>query len=196
MNHLPQIIISLLDNDLYKYSMGQMFLHQFPDAQVEWTYKNRDPQRKFTQEMIDEINYQIDLYCTLRYTDEELNYLRTKIRFLKYDYIDYLSLYQPKREQITCVLNKETMQPDIHFRGPNTMVSYHEVPVMSIVAEVYYRMHYTKEEQAMMLEEAKRRLAAKINDLATGKYKIGPWSEFGGRRRFCREFHEYLISEW
>lgn len=195
MNHLPQIIISLLDNDQYKYSMGQMFLHQFPDAQVEWTYKNRDPQRKFTQEMIDEINYQIDLYCTLRYTDEELNYLRTKIRFLKYDYIDYLSLYQPKREQITCVLNKETMQPDIHFRGPNTMVSYHEVPVMSIVAEVYYRMHYTKEEQAMMLEEAKRRLAVKINDLATGKYKIGAWSEFGGRRRFCREFHEYLISE-
>ena len=56
MNHLPQIITHLSDNDFYKYTMGQMFVHQFHDMKVEWTYKNRDPERKFTREMIDEIN--------------------------------------------------------------------------------------------------------------------------------------------
>ena len=199
MKHLPQIITSLEDQDCYKFSMGQMFLHQFPDAQVEWTYKNRDPNTKFTQEMIDEINHQIDLYCTLKFTDEELNYLRTKIRFLKYDYIDYLSLWHPKREQITCVLDKEKMQPEIHFHGPNTQVSYYEVPVMSIVAEVYFKMKYTEEEQKKALEEAEKRLDEKISQLATGKYKIGAFSEFGTRRRFSKDFQEHLIkkmSEW
>lgn len=42
-NHLPQIITHLTDNDFYKYTMGQMFVHQFHDMKVEWTYKNRDP---------------------------------------------------------------------------------------------------------------------------------------------------------
>ena len=72
MKHLPQIITHLSDNDYYKFTMGQMFVHQFHDAKVEWTYKNRDPNRKFTREMIDEINYQIDLYARLRFTPWEL----------------------------------------------------------------------------------------------------------------------------
>lgn len=40
MKHLPQIITHLSDNDYYKFTMGQMFVHQFHDAKVEWTYKN------------------------------------------------------------------------------------------------------------------------------------------------------------
>ena len=86
MNHLPQIITNLTDNDYYKYTMGQMFVHQFPDATCEWTYKNRDPERKFTREMIDEINYQLDLYSRLRYTQWELDHF-AQIDHLKADYI-------------------------------------------------------------------------------------------------------------
>lgn len=197
MNHLPQIITSLLDNDLYKFTMGQLFLHQFPDAVVEWTYKNRDPNTKFTQEIIDEINYQIDLYCKLRFTDAELTYLNSsgKTRFLAYNYIDYLKLWHPLREQITCKLDPTTMQPEIHFYGPNTQVSYYEVPVMSIVAETYFRMHYTPEEQEKAYAEAVKRYEAKRDDLISGKYKIGAFSEFGTRRRFCKEFQEFLIKD-
>lgn len=201
MAHLPQIITSLLDNDLYKFSMGQLFLHQFPNAQVEWTYKNRNPDTKFTQEMIDEINYQIDLYCKLTFTKPELDYLRSsgRTRFLSYDYIDYLSLWHPKREQITCELDTDIMQPKIHFRGPNTQTSYYEVPVMSIVAEVYFKMHYSAEEQMKAKEEAKRRYLEKRDLLISGKCKIGNFSEFGGRRRFSKEFQDFLVkdlSEW
>lgn len=35
------IITSLLDTDLYKFSMMQVVLHQFPAAQVEYRYKCR-----------------------------------------------------------------------------------------------------------------------------------------------------------
>lgn len=197
MNHLEQIITSLLDNDLYKFSMGQMFLHQFPDAVVEWTYKNRDPNCKFTQEMIDEINYQIDLYCNLNFNENELDFLRKsgKTRFLSYDYIDYLSLWHPKRSQITCKLNEKTMQPEIHFYGPNTQVSYYEVPVMAIVAEVYYKFHYTPEEQINIEKEAKLRYEAKRDGLINNKYQIGSFSEFGTRRRFSKKFQDYIIAD-
>ena len=37
------IIESLLDTDLYKFSMMQVVLHQYPAAQVEYRFKCRDP---------------------------------------------------------------------------------------------------------------------------------------------------------
>ena len=194
MKHLPQIIEQLTDNDFYKYSMGQMFVHQFHDAKVEWTYKNRDPERKFTREMIDEINYQIDLYSKLRYTDWELERL-AKIPFMKGDYIGFLKRYTINRDEITCVFNEKTEQPEIHFRGYNVDVSYHEVPVMAIVSEVWFRMTYTPEEQAKIIEDAKARARKKIDDLITGKVQLGAFSEFGTRRRFCKEFQYWLLSE-
>ena len=37
------IITSLLDTDLYKFTMMQVVLHQFPGAQVEYRFKCRNP---------------------------------------------------------------------------------------------------------------------------------------------------------
>lgn len=192
--HLPQIITHLTDNDFYKYTMGQMFVHQYHDAKVEWTYKNRDPDRKFTKEMIDEINYQIDLYCQLRYTKWELDNF-AKIPFLKGDYIGFLKRYSIDRDEITCVFDEQLQQPEIRFRGYNVDDSYHEVPVMSIVSEVWFRMTYTPEEQAKIIEDAKARAREKIDKLIKGEIKLGAFSEFGTRRRFCKEFQEWLLTE-
>ena len=194
MKHLPQIITHLSDNDFYKYTMGQMFIHQFHDAKVEWTYKNRDPDRHFTREMIDEINYQIDLYAKLRYTQWELDNF-AKIYFMKGDYIDFLKRYSIDRNEITCVYDEKTQQPEIHFRGYNVDVSYHEVPVMSIVSEVWFRMTYSEEEQKKIIEDAKERARKKIDKLIKGEIKLGAFSEFGTRRRFCKEFQEWLLRE-
>jgi nicotinate phosphoribosyltransferase len=192
--HLPQIITHLSDNDFYKFTMGQMFVHQFHDVTVEWTYKNRDPERKFTREMIDEINYQIDLYSKLRFTQWELdNFL--KIDFMKGDYVRFLKRYTIDRSEITCVYDEQTQQPEIHFRGYNVDDSYHEVPVMSIVSEVWFRMTYSEEEQKKIIEDAKERARKKIDKLIKGEIKLGAFSEFGTRRRFCKEFQEWLIRE-
>lgn len=194
MKHLPQIITHLTDNDFYKYTMGQMFVHQYHDAKVEWTYKNRDPDRHFTREMIDEINYQIDLYAKLRYTPWELENFR-KIYFMKGDYIGFLKRYTIDREDITCTFDEKLQQPEIHFRGYNVDESYHEVPVMSIVSEVWFRMTYTEEEQKKIIEDAKERARKKIDKLIKGEIKLGAFSEFGTRRRFCKEFQEWLLRE-
>ena len=37
------IITSLIDTDLYKFTMMQVVLHQFPGAQVEYRFKCRNP---------------------------------------------------------------------------------------------------------------------------------------------------------
>ncbi len=52
------IITSLLDTDLYKFTMMQVVLHQFPGAQVEYKFKCRNPGVQlapFANEIRDEI---------------------------------------------------------------------------------------------------------------------------------------------
>ena len=72
---MHQIITSLLETDMYKFSMGQAIYHQFSEYKTTWSFKCRNTDVHFTDEMVDEIIRQIKLYCKLNFTEEELEYL-------------------------------------------------------------------------------------------------------------------------
>ena len=59
---LNQIITSLLETDLYKFSMGQAIYHQYPSYKTNWTFRCRNVGVSFTQEMVEEIKEQIHEY--------------------------------------------------------------------------------------------------------------------------------------
>ena len=65
------IIESLLDTDLYKFSMMQVVLHQFPAAQVEYRFKCRTPGVDL-RPYLDEIRAEVHHLCQLRFADDEL----------------------------------------------------------------------------------------------------------------------------
>ena len=88
---LQRIITSLLENDMYKFSMGQAIYHQFSDYKTTWTFKCRNTDVKFTAEMVEEIKEQIKAYCELRFTENELTYLEN-IKWIKGSYVDFLRL--------------------------------------------------------------------------------------------------------
>ena len=56
---LNQIINSLLETDMYKFSMGQAIYHQFSDYKTTWTFKCRNKDVYFTPKMVQEIKEQI-----------------------------------------------------------------------------------------------------------------------------------------
>ena len=64
---LKPIITTLLDTDFYKFTMGQVILHQYPSYQVTWTYKCRNKDVYFSEEIVDEIKEQIEHYCSLSF---------------------------------------------------------------------------------------------------------------------------------
>ncbi len=86
------IIRSLLDTDLYKFTMMQVVLHHFPGAHVEYRFKCRNPGVDLTP-FVDEIRDEIRGLCALRFRADELEYLRS-LRFMKSDYVDLLGLFQ------------------------------------------------------------------------------------------------------
>lgn len=187
---MEQIINSLLENDLYKFSMGQAIYHQFSDYKTTWSFKCRNEGVYFSEEMVEEIKKQIKLYCELRFKEDELEYLNS-IRWLKGSYVDFLRIWHPRFEDYEikhegdCGLTVET-------RGTWLNTSMYEVPTLAIINETYFRMKYDME---VLEKEFEEKLEAKINLLKEGKLNIGAFSEFGLRRRLSGYSQDLAIQK-
>ena len=188
---LKPIIESLLETDLYKFSMGQAIYHQFPDYKTTWTFKCRNTDVKFTAEMIEEIKEQIKAYCELRFSEEELEYLDT-IEWFKGSYIDFLRLWHPRYEDFEITTDADCGLT-IDTRGTWLNTSMYEIPTLAIVNEVYFRMAYDYDH---LIESFKQRLEDKYNALRDGKYYLGVFSEFGLRRRLSAEAQELAVQKF
>ncbi|WP_029675058.1 nicotinate phosphoribosyltransferase [Butyrivibrio sp. VCB2006] len=186
---MERIITSLLETDAYKFSMGQAIYHQFSDYKTTWSFKCRNKDVHFTKEMVDEIKRQIKLFCELRFTEDELDYLEN-IVWIKGSYVDFLRLWQARYDDFTiddnaeCGLNIET-------KGTWLNTSMYEIPTLAIVNEVYFRMQYNYDE---LLESFKRRLDEKVDKVKDGTYNLSVFSEFGLRRRLSAEAQELAVK--
>ncbi len=186
---LHAIITSLLETDLYKFSMGQAIYHQFPSYKTNWSFKCRNEDTKFTEEMILEIKEQIKHYCDLRFNEDELIYL-SKIEWLHEDYIDHLRIWKPRYEEFS-ITNESECGLSIEVKGNWLNTSMYEIPVLAIVNEVFYRMSYNYDE---LFEQYKRKLKEKTTWLIDGTYNLGIFSEFGLRRRLSAEAQELAVK--
>ena len=187
---MEQIIVSLLETDMYKMSMGQAIYHQFSDYKTTWSFKCRNKDVHFTDEMVAEIKRQIRLYCNLRFTEDELEYLNN-IKWIKGSYVDFLRLWKPRYEDFEITTNAECGLA-IETKGTWLNTSMYEIPTLAIVNEVYFRMAYDYEK---LMKSFRERLQKKIQLLTDGTYQLGAFSEFGLRRRLSAEAQELAIQE-
>ncbi len=184
---LAPIVTSLLNTDLYKFNMDQVIFHKHTDLCGEYYFKCRNEGVTFSEAIVQEINEQIDHLCTLRFTKEELNYLRS-IRFIKNDYVEFLRLWRPIREYVT-VTRHDDGTLDIVVKGPLFSAMQFEIFLLEIVNEVYFRMTYDYE---TLKKSAEERLNKKIEDFRSGRYTF-PFAEFGCRRRLSREWEDTVV---
>ncbi len=132
------IIESLLDTDLYKFTMMQVVLHHFPTAQVEYRFKCRTEGVDLTP-YIEEIEREIGGLCGLRFSHRELDYLRSW-RFLKSDFVDLLGLFHLDQRFVSVRASASVAgELDITIVGPWLHTILFEVPLLAIVSEVYFR---------------------------------------------------------
>ena len=187
---LGQIINSLLETDMYKFSMGQAIYHQFSDYKTTWSFKCRNKDVKFTSEMVEEIKEQIKAYCSLRFTEDELAYLNN-IKWIKGSYVDFLRLWRPRFEDFEITTDAECGL-SIETKGTWLNTSMYEIPTLAIVNEVYFKFAYDYNE---LLNSFKTRLDDKYNNLHSGRWYAGTFSEFGLRRRLSAEAQELAVEK-
>lgn len=188
---LNQIITSLLETDMYKFSMGQAIYHQFSDYKTTWSFKCRNKDVKFTSEMVEEIKEQIQAYCKLRFTEDELQYLDS-IKWIRGSYVDFLRLWSPRYEDFT-ITNDGACGLSIEVEGTWLNTSMYEIPTLAIVNEVYFRMAYDYND---LLDSFKERLDIKFENLKSGHWYAGTFSEFGLRRRLSAEAQELVVEKF
>lgn len=184
---LQPIVTSLLDTDLYKFNMNQVIFHKHTDLCGQYYFKCRNEDVKFTTEMRDEISAQVDHLCTLRFTNDELQYLRS-IRFIKDDYVEFLRLWHPIRDYVTVDLTADG-ELQIVVDGPLFSAMQFEIYLLEIVNEVYFRMSYDYDH---LLKSAEERLNEKIKAFNDGKYTF-IFAEFGCRRRLSRAWEDVVV---
>jgi len=183
------IITSLLDTDLYKFTMMQVVLHHFPGASVEYRFKCRNAGIDLVPH-IAAIRSEISSLCELRFRDAELQYLRG-LRFIKSDFVDFLGLFQLNTKYITVTASPlGNGEIDIVIRGPWLHTILFEIPVLAIVNEIYFRA----QQKAADFDEGRRRLHAKIELLNADPGLDGVRiADYGTRRRFSRHWHEEVL---
>jgi nicotinate phosphoribosyltransferase len=184
------IITSLLDTDLYKFTMMQVVLHHFPGAQVEYRFKCRTPGVDL-RPYVGEIREQVDRLCALRFRDDELAYLRS-LRFIKSDFVDFLGIFNLSARYIDVRPSAAgDGQIEITVKGPWLHTIPFEIPVLAIVNEVYFRHTQREPDYA----EGVRRLESKIalirDDPRLADMRI---ADYGTRRRFSWYWHERVVQ--
>ena len=183
---ITMIITSLLDTDLYKFTMMQVVLHQFPGAQVEYKFKCRNPGVQLAPYAA-EIRDEIRSLCSLQFQDAELAYLRS-MRFIKSDFVDFLGLFRLNEKYIT-VTALASGEIEITIRGPWLHTILFEIPVLAIINEVYFR----NTQKVPDFIEGRKRLDTKIGQLHAEGLAELKIADYGTRRRFSKAWHEEVL---
>jgi nicotinate phosphoribosyltransferase len=191
---MTPIIESLLDTDLYKFTMWQAMLHRHPQTQAEYSFVCRNRPQYPLAEILAEVNAQLDHLCSLRFTASELDYLRG-LRFIKSDFIDFLRIFSFQRDFIRASAEGEQLR--IQARGPQVHVMAFEIFVLAIVNESFFRRF----DAAACLAEGRRRLQHKIERLqrfAQEPPERHPFElfDFGVRRRFARDWQREVVDRF
>lgn len=180
------IIASLLDTDLYKFTMMQVVLHQFPGAQVEYRFKCRTPGVQLAP-YAEEIRAEIRALCRLYFQENELAYLRS-LRFIKSDFVDFLGLFRLNEKYIQ-VQALPDGGLDVTIQGPWLHTILFEIPVLAIINEVYFR----NTQKLPDFAQGRARLDTKIGQLQAPGLSDLRIADYGTRRRFSRAWHEEVL---
>ena len=189
---MQPVIHSLLETDLYKFTMWQAMLHRHPEAQATYTFVCRNQSAFPLSELLDEVNEQLDHLCQLAFLPDELVYLRG-LRYMKSDFVDFLRIFRFQREFITAKANGDTLE--IVAQGPQVHVMGFEISVLALVNELYFR----RLDEAPALAQGRERLQAKIELLR--QFGAEPprrhpfeFFDFGVRRRFSGDWQREVVS--
>jgi nicotinate phosphoribosyltransferase len=189
---MTPIITSLLDTDLYKFTMWQTMLHRHPQTRAEYSFVCRNQSEYPLAELLADVDTQLDHLCALSFAPDELAYLRG-LRFIKSDFVDFLRIFRFQREFIEARAAGDSLE--IVARGPQVHVMAFEIFVLAIVNELYFRRF----DRNAAIAEGRHRLQEKIALLQVFSQEPplrNPFEffDFGVRRRFAADWQREVVT--
>lgn len=184
------IISSILENDLYKFSMSYYYQVHYPKAWGTFTFHDRN-NTKYSEEFVVALKEEIDTLATLSLQPSEFAWAVKTIHYIPQCFWEWLCYFCFEPEKVDVWLDSEQ---HLHIEVSDAMykVTFYEIPILAIVSELYHRHigdgHQTHKEleQAMTPKmEEKVALAARHNLY---------FADFGMRRRFNALSEQVMIE--
>jgi nicotinate phosphoribosyltransferase len=184
-----RIVQNLLDTDLYKLSMMQAVLHNYPNVEVEWEFRCRNGED--LRPYLGEIRRHIESMCELSLGDDELAFLES-INFMKPDFLRFLGLFRFNLRYLHTSIEND--QLCIRLRGPWLHVILFEVPLLATVSEVRNRARFPQVAMSEARDQLYRKfdwLSANASEDELAELQV---ADFGTRRRFSYNVQEEIVT--
>lgn len=184
MTTIEPVITSLLDTDLYKITMHAAVYTHFPEVKVVYKYTNRSSQMVFNKAAIDWLSQQFQLFEGLKFSHDDIEFLKKHVPYLPQNYFKYISGDDFKlkpSEQFKLSWDRindtdDTYNLHLHIEGYWKDTILYEIPVLALVSEAYFKFVDTDWDYEGQIEKAEKKGAELLKNGLT-------FSEFGSRRR-------------
>ena len=176
---------SILDNDFYKITMQNGVFKLFPRAKVRYRFINRG-EHSFPEGFGEALKRAVNDMERLQLTKEEKKYLEVSCPYLDPTYLDFLQGYRYDAEEV--IIRQVGKDLSIEIEGLWYRTILWEVPLMSLVSELYYRRNdYKRVSDEEVINTAFKK-AQKYDNLGV------TIADFGTRRRHSYEVHRLVIE--
>ncbi len=172
------MINSLLDNDLYKFTMQNAAMKLYPHSKVKYKFINRGKDN-FPKGFSKILQVKINDFAKIKLSKEEENYLRKKCHFLDPVYMDFLKGFRFNPDEVKIVQRSNKLSIEIEGYWYRTILW--EVPLLSMVSELYFELTNKSEINQKKIEKLNISKAKKFEKLGA------KFADFGTRRRFSFE---------
>jgi nicotinate phosphoribosyltransferase len=176
---------SMLDNDFYKFTMQQGVIRLFPGAKARYQFINRG-KHSFPPGFGQALRNAVDALAGLQLSREEKRFLKVTCPYLDPLYLDFLEGYRYNPEEVHIQQHNDELQ--VHIEGLWYRTILWEVPIMSLICELYYRLNNV---ERISNEEVIQRTLEKIERYHSLGVTV---AEFGTRRRHSYEVHRHVVQ--
>ena len=180
------MIYSILDTDLYKFTVSYAYMKKFPNAECTFTFKDRNKIKR-TKEFLEKFKKHLKKYCeNTRLTIEELNWLLNgqRVDFIAPYYWEWLYSFRFEYDKINVYLDEEDVLC-MEVTDKCYKCTLYEIPCMFAIPEV------NNEDKPINWKKTMAKLAEKV-ELANINGML--FSEFGTRRRFSYEVQDTVCE--
>jgi len=175
------MIVSVLDNDLYKFTMQQAVLEHYRGVPVAYKFKSRGSMNPIGAEFCRQLRSEINDLQSLSLSSDEAAWLKEKCPFLKPHYIEYLRNYRFEPDEVY-ISHTGAGDLVLSISGPWERTILWEVPLMALISEIYFStvdMKVNVRSQSALVD-VKRKAIEKAQRLTNAACQ---WADFGTRRR-------------
>ena len=179
------ILKSILDTDLYKFTTSYAYIKLFPYAIGTFSFKDRD-ETEYSDDFLNTLKEEFNRLKGVGLTPDELEYMSVNCRFMPRVYWEWLSSFRFNPDIIEVYLDEER---HLHIEVTDYLykVTLYEVPILAIVSEIKNIFF----NQRPSREDILSKLAVKVE---LSNSNALPFSEFGTRRRFSFEVHDWVVD--